>query len=221
MKKRRKLPQKSLALLLALCAMLSMSACTGGTTGPEATEVPETVYVSCSETYYPFPAGYTVSDAARLGDRVFLLGDRGDGYALAVAGYTTVDGGLVKLLKAQPVKTARQAEEDEVRAVDLCAGGDGRLYLLTMSDPELKYRDYAILRYDAQGTFTDKISLHAWAGEDIRALQILPGGEFVLLGSDSATILSGEGELLHSVRLPEPFWISGLCEIVTWRLFPR
>ena len=223
-------------LLLALCALLLLASCdsrgdvqdapdAAGTAATEAVPpddgMTDKLYV---DTFYPFSGEYTVTDAARIGNRLLLLGqviaeDRDKDAdilvqkafrsALRFADYALDDTGRASLTLGEEVA----AGEDTILSV--AAGGDGSFYALAAAAGEDGGADCALLRYDEQGQALGRVSFFLptppWFIGDLQVtedgtaiingytvLYVLSGGEVTAIDAEagiSDVFLTGEGAL--------------------------
>ena len=228
--------KKIFPLLFSLCALLLLASCdsrgdvqdapdAAGTAATEAVPpddgMTDKLYV---DTFYPFSGEYTVTDAARIGNRLLLLGqviaeDRDEDAdilvqkafrsALRFADYALDDTGRASLTLGEEVA----AGEDTILSV--AAGGDGSFYALAAAAGEDGGADCALLRYDEQGQTLGSVSFFLptppWFIGDLQVtedgtaiingytvLYVLSGGEVTAIDAEagiSDVFLTGEGAL--------------------------
>ena len=192
------------ALSLALCLLLSIAAC--GRDGVQNTDDPspepldgmmDKAYI---ETCYPLPGGYKIRDVARLGNRLLILGmitewdetlrwDITTDSVLALMEYTVSDTGRVSLGKVQVLP----GNEDNAPVLFITAGGDGYFYALARTgeeDRDSQTIDYAILRYDEEGSQVDSmpVSLPS-AGWNINDIIVTEDGTVVINSAYAVSII--------------------------------
>ncbi|MCM1302594.1 MAG: hypothetical protein NC305_10280 [Lachnospiraceae bacterium] len=161
------------ALSLALCLLLSTAACgrdeTQNTDDSSQEPLDGMMDKAYTETCYPLPGGYKIRDVARLGSRLLILGTvtEWDGTlgrdvtvdsTLALMEYTVSDTGRVSLGRAQILPD----NEDSSPILFITAGGDGYFYALARTgeeDRDSRATDYAVLRFDEEGSQMDSMSV--------------------------------------------------------------
>ena len=219
--------KKLIALLLVLCVLTGVVFArfrSDRETVPDGTEsgqsAPEnlalvserTMLAQYNENYYPFSGEYTVTGVARLENRLLIAGTGPEKDILGLAEYTVEVSGQVTVSAPETISLDDPGEANEARIYDITAGGDGSFYVLTGNAPEAYTGEFAILRYDADGSFLDKMTVSDFPEKAGRELSFAAGkeGELVLMGLDYVYFLLWQGQPTNRQSVERAYFTSAV-----------
>lgn len=136
-----------------------------------------------------------------------------DGDMLGIAEYSVDDAGHVSVSAAELITLDAPDEADEAAIYDAATGGDGLFYVLTGNERENYAGDFAVLRYTADGTFQDKMSITGFPESAYAGLAIAAGSSdrMVLMGDNYVYTLLWQGAPTNRQTIERTFYTCAAC----------
>lgn len=220
--------KKIVCIILALCCVASLSACTGRSTenalsnssaslSEQEISSGEYIWLNSVSNEYPLAAGAEVRFAAVSNDRIFFAGVKGASPMLSVCNIKNGSAATISTPTAIPIEST---EPDEQYIYGLTSGNDGYFYVLMGELPDIyTYVDennesrqnpdyqgrYSIIRFSADGTRMGKTQFQLSPIEDVVGAKCLYGlvcgdeGELVAWGSSEVDLVKMDSGLVNRV----------------------
>lgn len=214
-----------LALFLACVMVLSLTACgkqkepasnpeqktdtsviAGENSGSGISQFQDENYnwITITEAYYPFDAGYQVGSFAQSNSTILISGSNGTDNRLVLADYQTSYTDQVSLSNQKTVELNDPQAADEAEIYAVAAGADGFFYVLTGEKAAEENPDFSgsfrVLKYDASGNFAEQMSFQYLSPyqSPMRGLTVTEDGRILVNSLRDYLILSWGGDIQYS-----------------------
>ena len=221
--------KRSLSILLLLCLVLGLCACSNvreeRAADSAATAQPspnsggtalgaETDFIVKTQQLEPLGAAICVTGMARIEDRILLAGFGKEKPVLALTAFRLNENGSLALDPPRELALEDPEAADQAWIYSICAGGDGCFYVLTGELPQQTYingtllsnpawaNNYRILRYNREGELAESLSLPGFSLENLMFIDALDREKIFLLGADSLCVIDWGGNVSAFAPLP-------------------